>query len=83
MFGDCLENLVRVEIELAHSFGEEIPLHLHVREEKMLGGEQGMTTALGLVGRAVHNPSGSIPNFAGREVEVVYLHGRLLRLTSI
>jgi hypothetical protein len=49
----------------------------------MLGGEQGMTSALGLVGRAVHNPSGSIPNFAGREVEVVYLHGRLLRLPSI
>ncbi len=83
MFGDRLEDLVRIEIELAHGFGEEIPLHLHIREEKMLGGQQRMTTALGLFGRAVHDPSGSFPNFARRDVEVVYLHGRLLRLPSI
>src|SRR5258706_8140339 len=48
----------------------------------MFGGEQGMTTAFGLVGRAVHNPSGGIPNLAWREVEVVHLHGRLLRLDT-
>jgi len=61
MFGNRLEDLLRIEIEFAHGFREQIPFDLHVGQEEVAGRQNRMATALGLVGRTIQNPPGTIP----------------------
>ena len=53
MFFDRLKNRVRVQLDVAHHFGEHVPLDLREREEKMLVGQQRVLAAARFFDRAI------------------------------
>ncbi|PYR72597.1 MAG: hypothetical protein DMF86_23140 [Acidobacteria bacterium] len=75
MLFDRLQNLMRVELEVAHDLAEHVPLHLREREAHVLVGEEGMLAAPGLLERAVDHAFGRLSQLVLRDVEI--LHERL------
>ena len=50
-----LQNLVRVQLQVAHHLRERVPLHLREREEDVFVGQQRVVAAPGFLNRAVHD----------------------------
>ena len=82
VFAYRFEDFVRIKVELAHNRCEEIPFHLHEREEKMFRRQHRVSAPLGLFGRTVDNSTCCVGDFRRRDVEIFYLHWRRLRLFS-
>ena len=77
---DGAEDLVRIEIAVAHDLREEIPFDLRKRDEQMFVREKGVfAPARGFDG-AVDDALGAVTNLAGGDVEVEYVHFELRRL---
>ena len=53
-----LQNLVRVQAEVAHDLPEHVPLHLRKRQADVLVGQQGVLAASCLVQRPIHDALG-------------------------
>ena len=53
-----LQNLVRIQLEIAHDLGERVPLDLREREEDVLVGQQRVIAAPRFLDGAVHDPLG-------------------------
>jgi hypothetical protein len=49
-----LQDLVGVQIEIAHYLRERIPLHLRERQENVFVGQQRVITSPGFLHRAIH-----------------------------
>ena len=77
---DRLEDRVRVQLDVAHDFGEHVPLDLRERQEDVFVGQQRVFAPARLFDRAVDDALRGFANLARRDVEVFYVHGRL-RLT--
>ena len=56
VFFERLENLVRVEVEVAHHLPEHVPLDLREAEADVFVRQQRVVAAAGLVERTVHDP---------------------------
>ena len=53
-----LQNLVRVQLEVAHDLGERVPLDLRERQENMFVREERVIPSTGLFDSAVHHSLG-------------------------
>src|SRR5262245_48871940 len=78
VFLDCLEDRVRVQIDVAHHLREGVPLNLSEREEEMFICERGVLSATRLLDRPIDDALRGFSDFAGGDVEVFYLHACLL-----
>jgi hypothetical protein len=67
-----LDDLVRVQTEVAHDLGEGVPLQLSEREEQVLARHLTVLSAPGFVDRAVHDPLGGFAYLALSDVKVVH-----------
>ena len=50
-----LQNLVGIQLQVAHHLCERVPLHLREREEDVFVGQQRVVAAPGFLNRAVHD----------------------------
>ena len=66
---------MRVQLDVPHDRGEHVPLDLREREEDVLVGQQRVLAATGFFDRAVDDALRGFANLAGRDVEIVYVHG--------
>ena len=69
-----LEDDVRVEPDVVHDVGEQVPLDLQKGKEQMFIRKQAVIAAARLLHRAIDLPDGRLADLAGRDVEVVNLH---------
>ena len=65
-----LEDLVRVQLEVAHDLAEHVPLDLGEGQADVLVGEQRVLAAAGLVEGAVDDALGRLSQLVLRDVEV-------------
>ena len=72
MLLEPLQNLVRIQLEIAHDLRERVPLDLREREEDVFVGEQRVIAAPRFLNRAVDDPLGGFTNLALCDVEVVH-----------
>ena len=70
-----LQDLVRVQVQVAHDLPEHVPLHLRERQADVLVGQQRVLAAARFVERAVDDALGRLGQLVLRDVEI--LHGRL------
>ena len=68
-----LQDLVRVQLEVAHDLPEHVPLDLRERQADVLVGQQRVLAAARFVERAVDDALGRLSQLVLRDVEV--LHG--------
>ena len=78
-----LQNLVRIQLEVAHDVAEHVPLGLRERQADVLIGQQCVLAPARLFQRAIHHPLGRIGHLALRNVEVVLFHGALHAKRSV
>ena len=67
-----LENLVRVQLEVAHDLAEHVPFDLRKRETDVLVRQQRVLATAGLVERAIHDALGRLGQLVLRDVEVLH-----------
>ena len=77
-----LDDLVRVQAEVAHDLREGVPLQLGERQEQVLARHLAVFAAPGFVDRPVDDPLGGFAYLALSDVEVVHGVDRLLDRTS-
>ena len=70
-----LQDLVRVQLEIAHDLAEHVPFDLRERQADVLVGQERVFAAAGFVERAVDDALGRLGQLVLRDVEV--FHGRL------
>ena len=75
MFLEGLEDLVRVQLQIAHDLAEHVPLYLGKCQTEMLVGELHVVPATRLVQSATDHALSRLSHLALRNVEV--LHRRL------
>src|SRR3954465_6054723 len=75
MLVDGLEDRVGVEFGIAHHLGEHVPFDLSEGEKNVLVRQQRVLTPAGFFDATVDDPLGGLRDLAGRDVEVVYVHG--------
>ena len=64
MFFNRLKDRVRVQLDVAHHFGEHVPLDLREREEQMLVGQQRVLAAASFLDRPVDDALRGFANLA-------------------
>ena len=69
-----LQNLVRVQLQVAHDLAEHVPLGLRERQADVLVGQQRVFAPAGFVERAVDDALGRVGQLVLRNVEI--FHGR-------
>ena len=74
-----LENLVRVQFQVAHHLAEHVPLHLREPKTHVLVGQQCVVAAASFIEGAVNHALSRLSQLVLRDVEV--LHG-VLRLKT-
>ena len=74
-----LQDLVRVQLEVAHDLAEHVPFGLRERQADVLVGQERVLAAAGLVERAVDDALGRLGQLVLRNVEV--FHGALHALS--
>jgi hypothetical protein len=67
-----LNDLVRIQTEVAHDLGEGVPLELSEGEEQVLARHLTVLSAAGFIDRAVHDPLGGFAYLALSDVKVVH-----------
>ena len=72
MILERLDDLVRVQAEVAHDLGEGVPLQLSEREEQVLARHLSVLSAPGFVDRAVDHPLGGFAYLALSDVKFVH-----------
>ena len=72
MLFERLQDLVRVQLEVAHHLGEGVPFDLREREEDVLVGQQGVIAAPRFLDGAIDDPLGRFADLALCDVEVVH-----------
>src|SRR5688572_16858199 len=77
-----LQNLVRIELEVAHDLREGVPLNLREREKDVLIGEQRMIPATRFLNGAIDHTLCGFTNLALCDVEVVHESILLTRRSS-
>ncbi len=56
MFLERLQDLMRIQAEVAHDLAEHVPFDLRKRQKDMLVRQQCMLTPTGFLDRAIDNP---------------------------
>ncbi len=74
LFFGRLENHVRIEPDVVHDVGEQVPLDLQKGQKQVFVRELAVIAAARLLHRAIDLPDGRLADLAGRDVEVVNLH---------
>jgi hypothetical protein len=77
VFLERLQDLVRIEAEVAHDLPEHVPLDLREGQADVLVGQQRVFAPAGFVQRPVHHTFGGLSQLVLRDVKV--FHGRSLR----
>ena len=80
MLFERLQDLVRVQLQVAHDLPERVPLDLGERQTQVLVGEQRVFAPAGFVERAIHDALGRLSQLVLRDVEV--LHDALQRIAA-
>ena len=75
MLFERLQDLVRVQLQVAHDLAEHVPFGLGERQADMFVGEQRVLAAAGFVERAVDDALGRVGQLVLRNVEI--FHGAL------
>ena len=71
---DGLQDRVRVQLDVAHDFGEGVPLHLREGEKNMFVRQQRMVAAARFLERAIDDPLRRFRDLARRDVEIFHVH---------
>ena len=77
-----LEHRVRIELDVPHHLGKDVPLHLCKGKKYVLVREQRVVSSARFLGRAVDDPLCALADLVRGDVEVVYLHCCLPRSLS-
>ena len=72
MLLELLQNLVRVQLEIAHDLGKRVPFDLREREEHVLVGQQRVIATPGFFDGPVHDALCRLTDLALCDVEVVH-----------
>jgi hypothetical protein len=72
MLLELLQDLVRVQLEVAHHLGKRVPLDLREREKHVLVRQQRVVTSSGFLDSPVHDALCRLTNLALCDVEVVH-----------
>jgi hypothetical protein len=72
MLFECLQNLVRIQLEIAHDLGKRVPFDLREGEEDVLVGEQRVITPSRFLDSAIDDTLCGFADLALCDVEVVH-----------
>jgi hypothetical protein len=67
-----LQDLVRVQVEIAHHLREHVPFDLSEGQENVLVGQQGVLTAPGFLDRPVNDPLRRFRHLVLPDIEVFH-----------
>ena len=76
MLFERLQNLVRVEVEVAHDLPEHVPLDLREREADVLVGQERVFAPARLVQRAIDDTFRRLSQLVLRDVEILHVSPR-------
>ena len=75
VFLERLQDLVRIQLEVAHDLAEHVPFHLRKCQADVLVGQQGVVAASRFIECAIDDAFGRLGHLVLRNIEI--FHGRL------